>query len=84
VNRRFAAAMAAGEPAGGQAAMDAAEAHREHIHRWFYDLAYPMHRGLAEMYLADPRFTETYDNLAPGLARYVHDAILANADRHEG
>jgi len=42
-----------------------------------------MHRGLADMYLADPRFTKTYDDREPGLAQYVHDAIHANADRHE-
>ena len=42
-----------------------------------------MHRGLAEMYVTDPRFTAAYDDVAPGLARYVRDAILANADRRE-
>jgi MerR family transcriptional regulator, thiopeptide resistance regulator len=84
VNRRFAAAMAAGEPATGEVAMDAAEAHRRHIDRWFYDLGYPAHRGLAEMYLADPRFTANYEEVAAGLAQYVHDAIVANADRHTG
>ena len=31
--------------------------------------------------LADPRFTATYENIAPGLAQYVHDAIMANAAR---
>jgi hypothetical protein len=35
------------------------------------------------MYVADPRFTQTYDVVAPGPAQYVHDAILANADRAE-
>jgi DNA-binding transcriptional MerR regulator len=83
INARFAAAMAAGEPATGTAAMDVAEEHRRHIDRWFYDLGYPMHRGLAEMYLADPRFTANYENVAAGLAQYMHDAILANAARHE-
>jgi hypothetical protein len=34
------------------------------------------------MYVADPRFTATYDDVAPGLAVYVRDAIAANADRH--
>jgi hypothetical protein len=29
------------------------------------------------MYVADPRFTATYDDLAPGLAQYVSEAILA-------
>ena len=40
------------------------------------------HRGLADMYVADPRFTKTYEDIAPGLAAYVRDAIHANADRH--
>jgi len=83
ITQRMAGAMAAGEPATGTAAMDVAEEHRRHIDRWFYDLGYPMHRGLAEMYLADPRFTANYENVAAGLAQYMHDAILANAARHE-
>jgi DNA-binding transcriptional MerR regulator len=82
VTAQFVALTRAGTPPDSAEAMDAAEAHREHIDRWFYDLGYAMHRGLADMYLADPRFTKTYDDRAPGLARYVHDAIHANADRN--
>jgi hypothetical protein len=78
---RFAAAMAAGEPADGETAMDAAEAHRRQISDAFYRCPPQMHVGLAEMYVTDPRFTATYDAHAPGLAQYVHDAILANAAR---
>jgi hypothetical protein len=33
------------------------------------------------MYVDDPRFTATYDALAPGLARYLRQAIHANARR---
>ena len=40
-----------------------------------------MHVGLAEMYLADARFTAAYEKIAPGLAQYLHDAIMANALR---
>jgi TipAS antibiotic-recognition domain len=58
--------MAAGIPADDPRATDLAERHRQHISRWFYDCTYDMHRGLAEMYLADERFTRTYDDLAPG------------------
>ena len=83
VNAAFVAALESGAPAGSVEAMDAAEAHRAHIERWFYDLDHGFHRGLADMYLADPRFTRTYEDQAPGLAQYVHDAIHANADRHE-
>ena len=67
--------------AASDVAMDLAEAHRQHISRWFYDCGSDMHRGLAEMYIADPRYTESYDKIAPGFAHYVHDAILANANR---
>jgi MerR family transcriptional regulator, thiopeptide resistance regulator len=82
VNAAFIAALQAGEPATSVAAMDAAEAHRMHIHERFYDLSHDFHRGLGDMYVADPRFTKTYEDLAPGLAAYVRDAIHANADRH--
>lgn len=75
--------MQADRPPTSPEAMAAAEAHRQHISRWFYALDYPMHRGLADMYVADPRFTAHYDDRAPGLAAYVHDAIHANADRAE-
>jgi hypothetical protein len=69
-----------GAVASGEWAAEA-ELHRQHITRWFYDCTYEMHRSLAEIYVADERFTQTYDAIAPGLARYTHDAVLANADR---
>ncbi|GAA1902570.1 MerR family transcriptional regulator [Lapillicoccus jejuensis] len=83
VNDGLAAALGSGEPATSEAAMDAAEAHRRHIERWFYDVPYAMHRGLGDLYVADERFTQTYEDVAPGLARFTRDAIHANADRHE-
>ena len=74
-------AMRGGLPADGTEAMDGAEAHRRQIDEWFYPCSYEMHLGLAEMYLADSRFTATYEKIAPGLAQYLHDAIKANAAR---
>src|SRR5262249_57714204 len=44
----FADAIRSGEPATGQVAMDLAEAHRQHISRWFYDCDRHMHPGLAD------------------------------------
>ena len=76
-------AMQSGAAPDSEQAMDAAEANRRVIEKWFYDLDHGFHRGLADMYVSDPRFTTTYEDQAPGLARYVHDAIHANADRHE-
>lgn len=82
--REFVALMRAGEPADGQAARRVADRHRQHITRWFYPCSHQMHRGLAEMYVADDRFKETYEREAEGLAAYVHDAIVAGADAAEG
>jgi MerR family transcriptional regulator, thiopeptide resistance regulator len=72
-------AMRAGKPADSPEAMAGAEAHRQHISGAFYECTSEIHVGLAEMYLADPRFTATYEKVAPGLAQYLHDAIKANA-----
>lgn len=74
-------AFTAGISADSDRASALAERHRAQIGQ-FYDCSYAMHRQLADMYLADPRFTKNYEELAPGLAQWVHDAIHANADRH--
>jgi len=76
---RWLAAFDAGTPAESQAAMDLAEEHRQQISKFFYNCTFEIHVGLAEMYLADPRFTKHYEDQRPGLAQYVHDAIMANA-----
>ena len=77
----FIVAMDAGKAATSEAAMDAAEQHRANIEKWFYDVSPDFHRNLADMYIADPRFTNTYESKKAGLAQFVHDAIHANADR---
>jgi len=80
-NAEFVSAMTDGEPATSERAMDAAEAHRMHIQNRFYDITPEFHRNLGDMYVADPRFTKTYEDIKPGMAQYVRDAIHANADR---
>lgn len=79
LNRRLVEALQSGHTPDGSQAMALAEEHRQHINRWFYDCSPTMHRALGEMYLADPRFTNTYEGLAAGLAQWVHDAWKANA-----
>ena len=81
VRQEFLAAMTAGEPADGPRAVAAAQRHRRHISERFYDCSPQLHAGLAELYVSDERFRRSYDDLAPGLARYVHDAIVAAAGR---
>ena len=78
---RMAARMAEGTSPTSAVAMDLAEAHRRHIDRWFYACSPAMHRGLASMYTADPRFTAYFEERHEGLGAFVADAIRANAAR---
>jgi DNA-binding transcriptional MerR regulator len=81
VEARLAAAFEAGLAPDSEEAMAGAEAHRQHISRWFYECTYEIHRGLAETYVSDERFRSHYDKRVPGLASFVRDAVLANAER---
>ena len=81
LERDLAAAVAAGEPSDGDVAAALAERHRASIEQ-HYDCPHAFQVKLAEMYLADPRFTQHYEDLQPGLAQWLHDAIVANAARH--
>ena len=62
---------------GSTAANELAARHRDSIER-FYDCGEEMNRNLAEMYLADERFTRYYDDVEPGLAQFVHDIVVAS------
>ena len=68
-------------PADSEAAMAGAEAHRHAITKWWYDCTFEIHTGLADMYLADERFRKNYEDQAAGLAQYLRDAIVANANK---
>jgi DNA-binding transcriptional MerR regulator len=81
INAAIVAAMDAGLPADSVEAMDSVERHRMQIGASFYPCSHDMHCGLAEMYIADPRFAANYEKIREGMALYMHDAILANAKR---
>ncbi len=83
IEARLAELLQAGRAADSPEAMDAAEAHRQHMERWFYPVSHAMHLGLARRYTSDPRFQAHYDNRAPGLAAFVEAAVQANARRAE-
>ena len=65
----------AGVEPGSAQADELAARHRANISR-FYDCSDDMHVCLAQMYLADERFTRYYDDAEPGLAQFVHDVIV--------
>ncbi|MGW4099242.1 MerR family transcriptional regulator [Mycobacterium sp. NPDC004974] len=71
----LAAAKRGGVSPGSAAAGQLAARHRAGIER-FYGCSDDMHVCLAEMYLADERFTRYYDDVEPGLAQFVHDIIV--------
>lgn len=73
--------LAADVAAEDEAAMNVAERHRLHITRWFYPCSHETHATLGEMYVADERFRQHYDQRREGLAEYARDAILANGLR---
>lgn len=82
VDAAFAACLDARVPADSEQAAEAADLHRASIQR-FYDCSYAFQANLAAMYVGDQRFAATYDGVRPGMAQYVHDAIVANAARHD-
>lgn len=61
-------------------------------HAWietFYPCAPEMYRGLGQMYVDDERFAKTYNDITPGLAVFLRDAIAYWCDQqikktHEG
>jgi len=83
VNADVAALIDQGVPASDPAALEAVERHRLLVDRWFYPCSREMHAELGRMYVADPRFSETYESVRPGMAEYIREATAANAGRAE-
>lgn len=69
--------LRSGVPPTDPQAIEAAREHGAIIDRWFYPLSPEAHRGLAQMYVTDPRFEANYEKRETGLARYISDAIGA-------
>jgi MerR family transcriptional regulator, thiopeptide resistance regulator len=76
----LAQAKRGGVEPGSAEANELAARHRASIER-FFDCGDEMHRNLAEMYLADERFTRYYDDVEPGLAQFLHNIVVASIDR---
>lgn len=81
VEGRLVLLLTDGRPADGAAAMDAAEAHRAHIARWFHPCPPGHHVRVTDLVRTDPAFRARHEGLARGLADYLHAAAVANAAR---
>ncbi|MCC7522951.1 MerR family transcriptional regulator [Candidatus Uhrbacteria bacterium] len=51
--------------------------------RTWYEPNFEMYRGLAKMYVDDPRFEAYYEKYKPGLAKIFSEAMLYYADQNE-
>jgi DNA-binding transcriptional MerR regulator len=51
--------------------------------RTWYEPNFEMYRGMAKMYVEDPRFEAYYEKYKPGLARIFSEAMLHYADKNE-
>lgn len=78
----LATAYTAGADPTSARAMTLAEAHRQHLERWFYTCGYLMHCGLGDLYVNDPRFAAQFATFAPNLVHFLRAAIYANAACH--
>jgi DNA-binding transcriptional MerR regulator len=75
VKETLAKAFATGDPAG-ELAQKAADLHKQWLCFYWKDYSKEAHAGLAQMYVADERFTAYYDKEQPGTAEFLRDAIL--------
>lgn len=57
--------------------------HFQSLSTW-YEPNVEMYRGLAKMYVDDPRFTVYYENYRPGLAKVFSEAMLYFVEQREG
>ncbi|MEU6820777.1 MerR family transcriptional regulator [Streptomyces atriruber] len=77
------AAFDAGEPANSGRALELAEAHRQHIARWFTPCPPEMHLRIAGDFVDDARafaLVVPPSQQRPGLAAYLRTAVRANAE----
>ncbi|HET7615392.1 MAG TPA: MerR family transcriptional regulator [Bacillales bacterium] len=74
VKETLAEAMASGDPAG-EAAQKAADLHRQWLTFYWDRYSKEAHAGLAQMYVDDERFKAYYDEIRPGAAEFLRDAV---------
>ncbi|MGI6037760.1 MAG: MerR family transcriptional regulator [Limnochordia bacterium] len=71
------------DPAADQV-QTAIEKWHQHICRWYYDCSLEIFRGLGNLYVEDPRFTENIDKYRPGLAAFMQKAMEIYCQRRQG
>ena len=74
LNKTLKQAHLTGDPAGALA-QKACALHKKWLGYYWEGYSREAHRGLAQMYTQDRRFTAYYDRIAPGCAAFLRDAV---------
>lgn len=75
VHDALAKAMITGDPAS-ELAQHAVDLHRQWLSYYWSQYSKEAHAGVAQLYVADERFTAYYDEKQPGAAAFLREAIL--------
>ena len=84
MNAEIAGLMDEHVPPDDPHATEAAERQRLLIDASFYPCSHETHRGLGQMYVADPWFAANFEKIRPGFAQYLCNAIAASSAEHVG
>jgi DNA-binding transcriptional MerR regulator len=74
LNNTLKAAFEQGDPSN-ECAQKACELHKRWLCFYWDRYSKEAHLGVTQMYVDDPRFTAYYDNIAPGCAVFLRDAV---------
>ncbi len=77
IRAALAAAVKVGEDPAGEEGQRIAALHKKWLGFVFQDYDPARHAGIAQLYVADERFTAYYDGEVAGCARFLRDAVIA-------
>jgi len=75
INQALKKALEQGDPAG-ELAQNVCKMHKKWLSYYWKNYSKEAHMGLAQTYVDDPRFRKYYDDIAPGCAEFLRDAIM--------
>lgn len=75
------AAVSRGEDPAGAEGQRIAQLHKQWLGFVFRDYDPHRHAGIAQLYVADERFTAYYDREVPGCASFLRDAVLSLTEK---
>lgn len=79
ISNSAAGLMKKGFSSGSPEVQEQVDRFYRHLHN-FYDPGYEMFKGLGQMYVDDPRFTQVYEKRAKGFAKFMRDAMAFYAE----